>query len=1340
MSELGVGAGLAGYRIESLIGRGSVGTVYSAKDLALDRRVAVKVLAPTLARDERFRERFLRESRLVASLEHPNIVPIYAAGEADGLLYLAMRYVDGRDLASLLSNLGRLDAERAIELVAQVGNALDAAHGRGLIHRDVKPGNILLAHHDGRADHAYLCDFGLAKHASTVSSLTGDRGIVGTVEYLAPEQIEGGPVDGRVDVYALGCVLYELLTGEPPFSRGNELGALLAHINDPSPKVSERRPELPEALDDVIAMALAKDRDLRYATCGALVTAARAALRGERGTPGSAAAQEAGAVRTFLFADVRGYTAYTREHGDEAGAALAQAFAGVVSQLAPQYRGMLQELRGDEALVVFDSARAALRFALALQEGIEESGLARPVGIGLDAGEAVAVVDGFRGGALNRAARLCALAGPREVLASDAVRELAGTTDGVAYGFRRVERLKGFQKPVGVVEIHSAQAAPGRELRRRVVRTLVGGRSRRRVAASALVLLAALVALAVALVATRHGSSGPAALPTESLGIVDTATGKVAGSMNPGSTEVDLLIKAGGGFWALSGSNGFFLQQLDATRRAVTQQVPLANTPYAVLPHTAFGSIWLTWNAEEKPELVRFDTQFGRISARIALPVTSDDAGPSSAQAQGIAATAGGVWVAYGVPKKVSRIDPRTNKIVKTVTLPAGDLWGDTLLAAGDGQLWAIDRDGRRLVRLDPKTGAVLAQGRIHNGFVEDAAVAGGSLWLPVENDGGVWQVDRSASIVGKVDTGQVPWALAVDGRDVYVSNQNSGTVTRIDALTRQTRQYAVGHRPLALGVESGRLWVFVGQSAEEARARITGSHVVDAVTPGDPFFLTDPATLRGYAQHALQYAVGVRLMDVKVAANGTTTLYPSGAVGLPSLSHGGRSLTFVVRPGFRYSPPSGAAVTAADWKFSIERALSPVYRSPQSNYCQQIIGDIAGQRAYEARRAAHISGIVVSGPRITFTLTKPSPTFLARLANACFTSVPLGTPAIVDGVAQPIASAGPYYVDSHIGGQQLILRRNPNYTGPRKRLVDAIVFRNGFDPGRAASLVAAGSADYTFPNGDSDTAPSMTQGGLYAHTLGVGAGNARRYFQPASSGTRSLILNTRHGPLRDVRLRQAIALALDRSSVAQVDGAVTATRMIPPGVPGYAARQKPLVGGPRRARALIGNRRIHLALYTFEGGGGGANVERARLVRASLAAVGIQVSVHVVGDPWTFAARNPSRVDILFDGWAPDYLDASDMLNELLDPKLLAGGLYPPFFTDPRWLARLRAAASTTGTGRAAAYARLDRALAEGPTPAVPVVYIAGTPQLFSKRVGCHTFLPQYSGLVDFAALCLKS
>jgi ABC-type transport system substrate-binding protein/class 3 adenylate cyclase/tRNA A-37 threonylcarbamoyl transferase component Bud32/streptogramin lyase len=1332
MSDLAVGTAVAGFRIESLIGQGSMGTVYSANDVSLDRRVAIKVLAPELSRDERFRERFLRESRLAASLEHPNIVPIHAAGEADGLLYLAMRYVDGRDLASLLRSLGRLDAERAVDIVAQIGGALDAAHGKGLIHRDVKPANILLARHDGTRDHAYLCDFGLAKHASTVSSLTGDRGIVGTVEYLAPEQIEGRLVDGRVDVYALGCVLYELLTGEAPFNRGNELVALLAHVNDPPPKVSERRSDIPDAFDDVIATALAKDRDLRYASCADLVEAARAALRGERTGAPAAPEPEAAAVRTFLFADVRGYTAYTREHGDEAGAELARSFAALVSELAPQHRGALQELRGDEALVVFDSARAALRFALALQVAVAAAdGLARPVGIGLDAGEAVAVEDGFRGGALNRAARLCALAGPGDVLASDAVRELAGQTDGVVYGFRREERLKGFEKPVGVVEIHSTQAAPGRELGRSVRRTLLGTRPRRRIVVALAGLLA--VAAALGVVLTRQGSSRAETFPIGSLGIVDPATGKPVGSLNPGSSEVDILIKDGSNLWAFSGGNGLFLQQLDMEHRAVLQQVPLDHGPYVIAPHSAFGSIWLTWNDGDKPQLVRFDPKFARVTARIDLPLPAN---PAAAQAEGLAITRDAVWVAYGSPKRLARVDPRTNKVTRVVSPPNAPALGDVLLAAGDGELWAVERFGRSIVRLDPETGEVLAHGKLHNGWVEDAAVAGGALWVPMQNDGGVWQLDKSGSVVGKVVTGAVPWALGVDGSDVYVSNQNAGTVTRISALTGATRQFAVGHRPLALTVRKGKLWVFLGQSASDARARITGSRVVEAVVPGEPFGSIDPANLNGVETSLLQYAVGLRLMDQRLGADGTTELYASGAAAPPVVSNGRRTFSFTVRPGFRYSPPSSEPVTAADWKFSIERALSPVYGDSNTGYCQYVMGDLVGEDAYVARRADHISGIAVAGSRISFTLTKPSSTFPARLASACFTSVPLGTPTVAGGVQQPISSAGPYYVDSHIPEQQLVLLKNPNYPGPRRQDVDAVVFRLGFDPAQAASLVASGKADYTFAPGGSDIAPSMVAGGLYARTVGPSAGKGQRYFQIPTSGINFLRLNTSRGPLRDVRLRRAVALAVDRAGVARLEGgAAVAARLITPGVPGYTLRQT--VPGPdslARARTLLGHRRVRLVLYTYPGGKN-VNLQRAQVVRDSLAKAGFDVAVRISQDPWGVARRGATQVDMILEGWIPDFIDPEGIINVLLDPTSAAA----PFGSDAPWVGRMRAVSKVQGAARPAAYRQLDRELALGPVPAVPLSFSAGSPQLFSSRIGCHSFVPQFYGLVDFASLCLK-
>ena len=381
MTQLRHGAALAGYRIEALIGEGSTGAVYSALDVALDRRVALKVLLPELARDPRFRERFLRESKVAASLEHPNIVPIHAVGEADGVLFIAMRYVDGRDLSSILQQVGRLDPERVVGLLSQVASALDAAHERGLVHRDVKPANILVARH-GEREHAYLCDFGLAKHTSTVTSLTGERSVVGTVDYLAPEQIDGMPVDGRVDVYGLGCVLFECLAGAPPYGRENEIASLLAHLKEPIPRITERRPELPRPLDDVFAAVLAKNRDERYPTCGAMIAAAETALGGEAPERPEPPQKPAATLQTFVFCDIRGYTAYTREQGDEAAAALASTFAGLVGALAPEFDGRLHELRGDEALIVFASARQALRFALALQRRVVDGELPRGVGAG----------------------------------------------------------------------------------------------------------------------------------------------------------------------------------------------------------------------------------------------------------------------------------------------------------------------------------------------------------------------------------------------------------------------------------------------------------------------------------------------------------------------------------------------------------------------------------------------------------------------------------------------------------------------------------------------------------------------------------------------------------------------------------------------------------------------------------------------------------------------------------------------------------------------------------------------------------------------------------------------
>ena len=268
--QLAAGTELAGYRIESLLGRGGMGVVYRARDLALDRNVALKLLAPELAQDVRFRERFLRESRLAASLDHPAIVPIYDAGEVAGQLYIAMRLVEGTDLKRLLAEEGALEPAPALALLEQIADALDAAHERGLVHRDVKPSNVLV---DERR-HCYLADFGLSRRLSEQGVPAAGGRSIGTVDYVAPEQIRGEELDGRADLYSLGCLLYECLAGRPPFARGSDTAVVFAHLE-------EEPPSLP-LLAPVIRKALAKQPNERYQSGRELIAAARTALRPAR--------------------------------------------------------------------------------------------------------------------------------------------------------------------------------------------------------------------------------------------------------------------------------------------------------------------------------------------------------------------------------------------------------------------------------------------------------------------------------------------------------------------------------------------------------------------------------------------------------------------------------------------------------------------------------------------------------------------------------------------------------------------------------------------------------------------------------------------------------------------------------------------------------------------------------------------------------------------------------------------------------------------------------------------------------------------------------------------------
>src|SRR4051812_6447318 len=278
MSSLAPGSSFAGHVIGAELGRGGMGVVYKAMHVHLQRVVALKLLGPRVAADDQFRARFRREAEGAASVHHPNVVPVYDAGEEDGLLYVTMRFVEGVDLARLLAAEERLPLDRAVRLVAQIAAGLDAAHARGVIHRDVKPANVLIDL-DGDSEVAVLTDFGLTKPMNA-DTLTETGALLGTIDYAAPELLDGAAVDARTDVYALGCVLYEILSDEVPYPRTSVPARIFAHMEAAVPSLAAVVPDAPAALDAVIRCAMSKDPDDRYDSAGALGRAAVAAVEG----------------------------------------------------------------------------------------------------------------------------------------------------------------------------------------------------------------------------------------------------------------------------------------------------------------------------------------------------------------------------------------------------------------------------------------------------------------------------------------------------------------------------------------------------------------------------------------------------------------------------------------------------------------------------------------------------------------------------------------------------------------------------------------------------------------------------------------------------------------------------------------------------------------------------------------------------------------------------------------------------------------------------------------------------------------------------------------------------
>jgi ABC-type transport system substrate-binding protein len=569
----------------------------------------------------------------------------------------------------------------------------------------------------------------------------------------------------------------------------------------------------------------------------------------------------------------------------------------------------------------------------------------------------------------------------------------------------------------------------------------------------------------------------------------------------------------------------------------------------------------------------------------------------------------------------------------------------------------------------------------------------------------------------------------------LWISNARGGTVTRLDPRTDATWQIRTGHRPLGLGVLGGRLWVGLDLSAADARAHIAGDKVLTAAFAQDAF-TTDPAAVGDPPSLALAYAVGASLMRYSPAPDGTAQLVPDLAAGEPVVTDGGRRYTFTMRAGYRFSPPSGAAVTAAAMRYSLERVIAA------QGYCSYVIGDdIVGVKEFADGKAAHVAGISADGDTISFTLTGPSATLPARLATPCASAVPPGTPPSEGGLMTPIASAGPYYIDTHTFNEQLVLLPNPNYTGTRKARLDAIVLTSAGDAERAAALVEQHKADYAVDM-NRPPSPAFAPGGRLDRLYGgSGCPSTAKgkpcLARPSAGGIRFIQLDTRNGPLADRSVRRAISLALDREELSRAGGGgYPATRMIGPGIPGY--QPEPLIppaGDLVAARKLMHGRTATVVL------GVPRFVDEARQVAAAittqLARIGVTVDVRSLDDPFAEALGPKTELTALFDGWAPDFEDGEDAIYPVVSLRS-PDYFYPHWFQDKAVLDQIDAARAVIGPGRAAAWTNVDRTLAD--TAAyIPLYTLYNFPQLFSARVGCQSFVPAYSGLLDLASLCLR-
>jgi ABC-type transport system substrate-binding protein len=837
----------------------------------------------------------------------------------------------------------------------------------------------------------------------------------------------------------------------------------------------------------------------------------------------------------------------------------------------------------------------------------------------------------------------------------------------------------------------------------------------RRLLGALAVLVAAGVAISAAVVLTR-GTPAPTqtaasvrsiALAPNAADVIDARTARVVRAFHLTQAPTDVAFVGGSAWLPLGDENR--VVGVDLASRRVTRIVQLPWTPTDRIAGGG-GLVWVREARNLGGGVLGIDARSGRVARRFEFAGSS----------VGIAYGFGSLWLVGGA--EVLRVDPRSGRTLHRFPIVAD--W----LAAGGSAVWAASSDGS-VWKLDPVANAITARTKLH-GWLSDVAVGNGSVWVSIVGEDAVYQL--SEDDLGEeraIPSGPDPERISAGGGRIWVASAEARTLTRLTPGSGARLQFRTGTSPATALFRGGLVWVAAARglaplppiAGEELR--ISSSQLMDV----------DPVSRVTPIDEQLSYATCANLLGYPDSAGPAgARLRPEIAAAMPQVSADGRTYTFRIRGGWRFSPPSGEPVTAETFRHTIERTLSP------HSYDARNGSDIAGAAAFSAGRAAHIAGITAHGATLSITLVRPAGDFLSRLSMPIFCPVPRGTPLNPKLAREPLPSTGPYYIAS-AEDHRTVLLRNPSYRGNRPCRAARIVLRDDIPTAKAVALADSGQLDYLPPDFSS---PLLAPSGPLDRRHGPGSPDARagrqRFFRHLQPMLDLLVFNTRRPLFRDLRLRRAVGYAIDRTALARSFADAPALRLVPAGLPGYSAgRAYPSRADVRTARRFAGATRRHAVLLAACG----VPQSLAGLVRSELARIGIAVSIvrTQACHPRAVAALL-AHADLMLGAsiiCGPCDRDPAPYFDDALTHGSNVPALGPGPWDAPAFRLRLDRARGLRGPARVTAYSRLDGELAR---MAPFLVYGAFQyDEYFSPRAGCKLF-PAGSQGVDLGALCVRT